>query len=157
MHPPQSKHFRIIPLLLFFPVCSSMAFPQERSYRLAALFADTIVLPQQRDVLIWGKGIPGTSITIKAPWGKERQTVVRPDSSWSAVLKTIKAGGRHQTSITHGDSTADIAAFRRDGVLLRQASPHILESPRRARPRELGRNADRILDECWNTLESRAV
>ncbi len=108
MQPLQSTHFRILPLLLFtsLSVCGGTVFSQERSFRLAPLFADNMVLPQQRDVPIWGKGIPGTSVTISAPWGKEKKTVVRPDSSWIAVLKTIKAGGPYQVAITHGDSTA---------------------------------------------------
>jgi sialate O-acetylesterase len=83
-------------------------FPQTSVFRLAPLFQDNMVLQQQRDVPIWGKGIPGTNIIIKASWGKTASAIVRPDSNWMVKLSTPKAGGPFQLSIRHGNSLSVI-------------------------------------------------
>ncbi len=79
-------------------------FAQPSAFQLAPLFQDNMVLQQQRDVPIWGKGTPGTSIIIKASWGKTVSTIVRPDSNWMTKLSTPKAGGPFQFSIRYGNS-----------------------------------------------------
>ena len=79
-------------------------FAQPSACQLAPLFQDNMVLQQQQNVPIWGKGVPGTSIVIKASWGKKVSAIVRPDSNWTAKLSTPKAGGPFQLSIRHGNS-----------------------------------------------------
>ena len=54
--------------------------------------------------MIWGKGIPQTTVILRTSWGTQTSTVVRQDSIWSTKLHTPKAGGPFQISLRHGTS-----------------------------------------------------
>jgi sialate O-acetylesterase len=79
-------------------------FSQISTFLVSPLFQDNMVLQQQCDAPIWGKGIPGTNVVIQTSWGKKTSTVVLSDSNWMAKLPTPKAGGPFQLSIRHGNS-----------------------------------------------------
>ncbi len=77
-------------------------FPQTSTFQIAPLFQDNMVLQQQRNVPVWGKGTPGTSVVIKTSWGKTVSTVVGSDGHWTVAINTPKAGGPFQISLRHG-------------------------------------------------------
>jgi sialate O-acetylesterase len=77
---------------------------QPSTFQLAPLFQDNMVLQQQRNVPVWGKGTPGTSVVIKTSWGKETSTIVGSDGHWTAAISTPKAGGPFQISARNGNS-----------------------------------------------------
>ena len=79
-------------------------FSQASTFQLAPLFQDNMVLQQQRNVPVWGKGTPGTSVVIKTSWGKTVSTVVGLDGHWTAAISTPKAGGPFQISVRNGNS-----------------------------------------------------
>jgi sialate O-acetylesterase len=76
----------------------------DSSFYLSPLFQDNLILQQQTKVAFWGKGIPGTKLTIEASWGKKNNGEVLPDSSWTVNLKTPKAGGPYEVTIQYADS-----------------------------------------------------
>jgi len=77
---------------------------QDMAFRLAPLFQNNMVLQQQTNCTIWGKGIPQTTVSIRTSWGKQVSTLVQQDSSWSTKVPTPKAGGPFQISLRHGTS-----------------------------------------------------
>jgi sialate O-acetylesterase len=79
-------------------------FAQPSAFQLAPLFQDNMVLQQQRNVPVWGKGTPGTSVVIKTSWGKTVSTVVNSDGHWMSAIGTPKAGGPFQISVRQGKS-----------------------------------------------------
>jgi sialate O-acetylesterase len=79
-------------------------FSQTSTFFMSPLFQDNMVLQQQCDVPVWGKGIPGTQVTLQTSWGKKVQTTVKSDSAWMAKVHTPEAGGPFQISIRHGSS-----------------------------------------------------
>ncbi len=93
-------------ILLFALV--SVARSQSDSSRyilMPALFSGNMVLQQKSDVPVWGKAEPGEKVTVKASWGRTAATTVKADSTWEVRLKTVKAGGPYEVSVTVGDST----------------------------------------------------
>jgi sialate O-acetylesterase len=82
---------------------------QARSFSLAPLIMDNMVLQQKTAVPLWGYGVPGTPVTIEATWGASGKSVVQPDGKWSLTLRTPKAGGPYTMTIRHGDSSRTIA------------------------------------------------
>jgi sialate O-acetylesterase len=79
----------------------SVMFSQSSLFRLAPLFQDNMVLQQQTDATIWGKGNPGSSVTIQTSWGKKVDVVVQSDSNWMTKVSTPKAGGPFQMTFRH--------------------------------------------------------
>lgn len=100
----------ILPRLVFclFFVHAS-AHCRESEFRLAQLIADNMVLQQQHDVPVWGRGTPGTEIKIQASWGVVRVTRVNADSTWMLKLRTPRAGGPYRLIIDHDDASLAIA------------------------------------------------
>lgn len=76
-------------------------FSQSSTFWLAPLFQDNVVLQQQTDVAIWGKGNPGSTIAIQTSWGKIADAVVQSDGNWIAKVLTPKAGGPFQMTLQH--------------------------------------------------------
>ncbi|MFA5834647.1 MAG: sialate O-acetylesterase [Bacteroidota bacterium] len=83
-------------------------YSQTHLFRTAPLFQDNMVLQQQSNVPIWGKGIPGTTVSIRTSWGKTVSTEVNTDSSWMTRLSTPKAGGPFQITLKHGTTLSII-------------------------------------------------
>jgi sialate O-acetylesterase len=63
------------------------------------------VLQRQSEVAIWGKGPAGKKISVESSWKNKASAVVDSEGSWSAKLKTAKAGGPYQVSVSDGDTT----------------------------------------------------
>lgn len=67
-----------------------------------------MVLQQRTSVPIWGKGVPLSRVTARGTWGSRGNALVGPDSMWTLMLMTPKAGGPYDLSIRHGDSTVTL-------------------------------------------------
>jgi len=78
---------------------------QNQPLQFASIFADSMVLQQQHDVAVWGKGIAGKKIVVESSWKSTASTVADSEGSWSVALKTVKAGGPYQVTATDGDTT----------------------------------------------------
>lgn len=71
------------------------------SIHLPSLFSDHIVLQQKTKAEIWGKTAPNTKITITGSWGKKAKTISDKNGNWKTCIKTPKAGGPYQVSISN--------------------------------------------------------
>jgi sialate O-acetylesterase len=79
---------RIVFLLALFIIRFSV-FAQ---LSLPSIFRNDMVLQQQSDVAIWGKGKPGEKINIKTGWDKKAyKTTINNDSIWFVRVRTPKA------------------------------------------------------------------
>ncbi len=95
------RHFL---LLLTFPLIFQALQAREAGFHMASLFTDSMVVQQKSAIPIWGEGIPGSNIVVRASWNKGAAAVVRPDGSWDLTLNTPAAGGPYKLEIRHGDS-----------------------------------------------------
>jgi sialate O-acetylesterase len=64
-----------------------------------------MVLQQKSNVPFWGRGTPGTEVTLHASWGEAGETLVKPDSTWSLTLPSPGAGGPYRLQVGHDDTT----------------------------------------------------
>ena len=93
---------RILVLAFINGILVSFAFSLSSLFRLAPLFQDNMVIQQQTDVPVWGKGDPGSSVTIQTSWGKKADVIVQSDSTWMMKVSTPRAGGPFQMTFRHG-------------------------------------------------------
>jgi sialate O-acetylesterase len=102
---------RVIVSCLFLGVLFNQAQADsgEDTFRTASLITDNMVLQQKSVVPLWGRGTPGTEVSLQASWGKSVVTRVKPDSTWLLDLPTPKAGGPYDLVIGHDDTTRVIA------------------------------------------------
>ncbi len=93
-----------IAILVFFFSTSLFA-----DVKLPALFADQMVLQQQKEVALWGWASPGETVVIRGSWNPDGRVTVSADSegNWKANLKTAKAGGPYTLTFT-GNNTITI-------------------------------------------------
>lgn len=97
-----SKGLKIIHLLLVCLLVNSV----QAEIVLNPVFGDNMVLQQKTAAPVWGKGIPGLTITVTEDWGVESSTICRSDSSWMTALQTPTAGGPYSVLIHDGESQA---------------------------------------------------
>ena len=71
--------------------------------KLPAIFGDHMVLQQQTDAAIWGKATPGKAVRVNTSWNKKSYSA-QADSqgSWKVKVKTPKAGGPYEITISDG-------------------------------------------------------
>jgi len=93
--------FFILLAILIFECANSQTQPLQ----FASIFSDSMVLQQQHDVAVWGKGTPGKKIVVESSWKTAASTTADSTGSWSVSLKTVKAGGPFQVTVTDGDTT----------------------------------------------------
>ena len=94
-------------MLLLTASHSSLSGPS--AFRLAPLFTDGMVLQQRTSVPIWGRGVPGSLVSISASWNGHATATVTGTGSWEARLKTPTAGGPYKVHITSTDSDLTIS------------------------------------------------
>ncbi|WP_319481343.1 sialate O-acetylesterase [uncultured Draconibacterium sp.] len=68
--------------------------------KLNALFANRMVVQQDTEIPMWGWADPMEKITIETSWGEKVETTAKTDSTWRVTLKTPKAGGPFQITVT---------------------------------------------------------
>lgn len=90
--------------LFCFLTMPLLSQPKMQSIQLAPLFQDNMVLQQQSNVPIWGKGVSGNEIAIKTSWGESALTKIDDAGKWTVRIRTPKAGGPYQISIRSGKS-----------------------------------------------------
>lgn len=81
---------------------------EKNSFSVAPFFSDHMVLQQNNEATIWGKGVSGTAISVSTGWGESGTTLTDDNGSWSLSLKTPKAGGPYQLSINSTDTEIKI-------------------------------------------------
>ena len=75
----------VLSTFLFFEISAARA-------KLAAIFADDMVLQQNSRVAIWGNAVPGESVEVKPSWGEKTYSVkAAADSSWRVRVETPQA------------------------------------------------------------------
>jgi sialate O-acetylesterase len=82
--------------IIFFMSCGKEISPLQ----VALLFTDHMVLQQQTETPIWGKGNPGSRVTVAASWGNNVEVFVNSQGSWKAEIDTPEFGGPHQLIIS---------------------------------------------------------
>jgi sialate O-acetylesterase len=96
-------------ILLLVLFTAAVASAKEPVFRLAPLFADNMVLQQQTNVPVWGRGTPGDTIVLRASWGERAAAVVGADSAWALTVKTPSAGGPARIEIRHDQATLELS------------------------------------------------
>lgn len=92
------KHAVILNVLLFLCLSSFLA---AGNVRLPAILGSHMVLQQNTDVTFWGWSDATEKITIKVAWDTTTYRAVGTrDANWSVKIKTPKAGGPYQITIT---------------------------------------------------------
>ncbi|MCW8848918.1 MAG: sialate O-acetylesterase [Melioribacteraceae bacterium] len=89
----------------FLLMISSLISFGQSDLSLPKIFSDNMVLQQQTDASIWGKGIPGKIVTVKSDWGESVDITVTNDSSWLTRIKTPIAGGPYSLIISDGKNS----------------------------------------------------
>lgn len=95
------KYRPIFFLTLLLSVFSQTSFAD---VSLNALFSDHMVVQRETKIPVWGWANPLEKISIKTTWGAKAETIAKNDSTWSVKLKTPKAGGPFQITIS-GNNT----------------------------------------------------
>ncbi|MBW8036269.1 MAG: sialate O-acetylesterase [Planctomycetes bacterium] len=72
--------------------------------KLPAVIADNMVLQQKSNAPIWGWADPGEKIAVSTSWKKSAKTTTGKDGKWKLKLRTPKAGGPYDITIT-GNNT----------------------------------------------------
>ncbi len=75
---------------------------------LPSLISQGMVLEQQTDVTLWGKSAPGATVQISGSWGESSSTVADATGNWQTKLKTAKAGGPYEVTISTKDTTVTL-------------------------------------------------
>ncbi|AWV97661.1 sialate O-acetylesterase [Arcticibacterium luteifluviistationis] len=89
------KHLQLVLLVLFL-------YPQFvfADVKLNALFTDHMVIQRETKIPIWGWADAGEKVTVKGSWGKKASTVADKNGAWKLTLKTPKAGGPYQITVS---------------------------------------------------------
>ena len=85
-------------LVLFIVV--NVEIHSQNTIWMPSIWSDNMVLQQQTDVKIWGKGSPNEEIEINCSWGKFVNFKPKSDSTWEVVVETPKAGGPYEITIS---------------------------------------------------------
>ena len=95
--PIQSKgSFWLTFFLLYVLLCGCHSSSQK--LELHPLFSDHMVLQQETQVNLWGKGTPGDSILVEAGWGQVTSSKIDSTGGWMLRLPTPKYGGPYTLS-----------------------------------------------------------
>ena len=89
--------------VLIFPFTSNAQ--KTSSLELPTLIGDNMVLQQSTSITVWGKAIPGKSISIITDWNAQGNTVTDATGHWTTNIITPKAGGPYTIQISSGDTT----------------------------------------------------
>ena len=91
-------------LLLVAVLCgATLSYSDDNVFKLAPLFTNNAVLQQKTEATFWGKGTPGSRVTVHTTWGRDAAAIVDANGSWSMKVRTPVAGGPYNVQIRHGD------------------------------------------------------
>lgn len=104
----KTMNTRLISTLSAFALCAG-AMHANAQVQIAPIFKDNMVLQQQTDAPIWGRALPGHTISVTVSWQENAiETKVSKDSTWRLVIPTpvasydpqqitVSADGRSRT------------------------------------------------------------
>ena len=88
--------------LAAFVLAAALCAGAQAELWMPSIFSSHMVLQQNQKNPVWGKGDPGTTLTISFA-GDEQQVKVGPDGHWQAVLKPVKASYQtYDLRVAHG-------------------------------------------------------
>ena len=92
---------------LFLALCCLMALNVVAKIRLAAPFADGMVMQQQSKVKVWGTASPLSRVSITTSWSKARvETTAGIKGQWKVFLETpVGSYKEHVLTVTDGKET----------------------------------------------------
>ena len=71
--------------------------------KLPAIFGDHMILQQQTETPIWGKSSAGKTVRVKTSWdNKNYSAQADKQGNWKVKVKTPKAGGPYEITISDG-------------------------------------------------------
>lgn len=68
--------------------------------KLNALFTDHMVIQRETKIPVWGWADPNEKVEVVGSWGKRATVVTAANGTWKLMLKTPKAGGPFQITVT---------------------------------------------------------
>lgn len=77
--------------------------------KLPPLFSDHSVLQQKTQAVIWGKAAPSAEILVTGSWGKKAKAITDQNGNWTSKIKTPKAGGPYQVTISTNQQTISLS------------------------------------------------
>lgn len=80
-----------------------------QNIKLPPLFSNHIVLQQKTKAAIWGKAAPDSEILITGSWGKKAKAISNKNGNWTSRIKTPKAGGPYQITISNNQETISLS------------------------------------------------
>jgi len=95
----------LIATVLFFSFCGKK---EKTRLTLPAIFNDNMVLQQQSNVPVWGKGCPGEKISVTTNWQETAVATANADGDWQVKIKTPKAGGPFEISVNGKRDTLNL-------------------------------------------------
>jgi len=92
------KH--IIIICIIFLIVSPVLAGEKAQLKLPAIFGDNMVLQQKSQAPVWGWAKPGSKITIKCSWKKDKiKTRADESGAWQVRLQTPGAGGPYSIKV----------------------------------------------------------
>lgn len=83
---------------------SFMGWSAQATVKLPALFGNNMVLQQQSDAALWGSAKANAPVIITTSWDKKKYTVkAGADGRWKTAVRTPKAGGPFEITISDGE------------------------------------------------------
>lgn len=81
------------------------ALSAQAAITLPAIISDNMVLEQNTEVRLWGKGNPGEKVTVTSSWNDASVTAVTgQDGRWSLYFPTSQASSKENTLTFKGDN-----------------------------------------------------
>lgn len=99
-------HGKLVLLILFY-LCFQIV---EAQLLLSNIFDDNMVLQQESNVAIWGKGIPDSKVSVIPNWKEQGyETTVEKDSTWTVRIATPSASyKKYAISIVSKEQTIQL-------------------------------------------------
>jgi len=89
------------PILFLALVLGTASQAAASDLEVPAVLGDHMVLQRDTRVPLWGRGVPGKTVSIDASWGTWARTTVEADGRWETLLSTPSAGGPHRVVLRH--------------------------------------------------------
>lgn len=102
------------PLFLLFAGLILSAASAAATIVPAPLFTDNAILQRDKPVPVWGKGVPGETVTV-AFKGQKKETTVDSESRWKVVLDPMQASAENDVLHISGSTSGSIQL---NGVLV---------------------------------------
>ncbi|HMB91798.1 MAG TPA: sialate O-acetylesterase [Rhodothermales bacterium] len=98
--------FLMLMLALSFPACKSN-IESTAGFQLSRLISDGMVMQREAEVPVWGWATPGETVSVTFD-GQTFSAEADADSTWMVKLPAMDAGGPHEMTIQHADTTVQV-------------------------------------------------